>query len=416
MKQRRTKRLSTSTTIAILSLLGAAACGGDDGTGSDTTGLGEVTGGAVEGPTSGGRTSGGPPAVGGEGEGGATAGGDDAGGSGGMASGGRPSGGAVAGGSPSGGVPAGGSPAGGAPPGGAPSGGVAAGGSPAGGSPSGGASAGGSPGGGWPSGGAGGLDCEEVDCLRAFACVAECGDEPFDNGCCPCPEGTFDVVGCGSGGASAGGVGPGGAGAGGASTGGVGPGGAGAGGASTGGVGGLPASCDTGCTPARECDEDGIVWECGGDYDYQAMVDVGCVDLATGVQRFCCPTTAFAHCLPRIVIDRDAYAREESVEPRWENPTAESIFLPGCGTVELEQQSGAAWEHLGPLVFCVWEGVAVKVAAGESFVDPMTVINEAGTFRFTGAYSVGCTPGEALSQAGCARGPIPVVSRAFVVE
>ena len=403
MNSRRTRQISTSTTIALLTLLGVVACGGDEGADSGATGGGEETGGAVEGPTSGGRTSGGGTAVGGASEGGAAEGGEDAGG--------RPSGGAAAGGAPSGGVAAGGSPAGGAPAGGAPSGGALAGGSPAGGAPSGGASAGGSPAGGSPSGGGGGLDCEEVDCLRAFECVEECGDEPFSNGCCPCPEGTFDSIVCGSGGASTGGVGPGGA-----STGGVGPGGASTGGASTGGVGGLPDSCDVGCTPTMECEEDGIVWECGGDYDYQAMVDVGCVDLATGVQRFCCPLTAFAECLPRIEIDREVYALEESIDPRWENPTAESIFLPGCGTVELERQSGADWEYLGPMILCAWEGVAVEVPAGQSFVDPRAMINEAGTYRFTGGYSVGCTPGEALSQAGCTRGPIPVVSRAFAVE
>jgi len=263
-----------------------------------------------------------------------------------------------------------------------------------------------------------------VDCLRAYECVEECGDEPFNNGCCPCPEGTFDSIVCGTGGASTGGVGPGGAG--GASTGGVGPGGASVGGASTGGVGpggagaggvgGLPASCDVGCTPTAECDEDGIVWECGVDYDYQAMLDVGCVDMATGIQRFCCPLSAFAECLPQIEIDRDVYALEEQVEPRWENPTDESIFLPGCGTVELEQRSGDAWEHLGPMVLCGWEGVAVEVPPGASYVDPRAMLTEAGTYRFTGGYSVGCTPGEALSQAGCTRGPIPVVSRAFAVE
>ncbi len=404
MRHHVTRRIWPSLTLALVASIGVVACGEDDGPDSDATRGGPETGGGETGggPASGGRATGGANEAGNESEAGAVS-----------------EGGAVTGGRATGGAPVGGSPGGGAPAGGAP-----AGGSPAGGSPAGGAPAGGSPAGGAPAGGTGGLDCEQVDCVRPYECVEECGDEPFNNGCCPCPEGTFDSIVCGTGGAGTGGIGPGGAG--GASTGGVGPGGASVGGASTGGVGpggagaggvgGLPASCDIGCTPTRECDEDGIVWECGGDYDHQAMLDLGCVDLATGIQRFCCPLTAFAECLPRIEIDRDVYAPEEQIDPRWENPTDESIFLPGCGTVALEQQNGDAWEYIGPMVICAWEGVAVEVRPGARYVEPHAAIVEAGTYRFTGGYSVGCTPGEALSEAGCSRGPIPVVSRAFAVE
>ena len=43
---------------------------------------------------------------------------------------------------------------------------------------------------------AGGGDCGE--CVRAINCVKACGGEVVQSGCCPCPEGTFDSMTCGS--------------------------------------------------------------------------------------------------------------------------------------------------------------------------------------------------------------------------
>ena len=45
-------------------------------------------------------------------------------------------------------------------------------------------------------GGAGDDQCTQVQCLRAFECAESCSDASFLNGCCPCPEGTIDVISC----------------------------------------------------------------------------------------------------------------------------------------------------------------------------------------------------------------------------
>lgn len=34
------------------------------------------------------------------------------------------------------------------------------------------------------------------ECFRAVSCVAACGEEPVQVGCCPCPQGTFDDLQC----------------------------------------------------------------------------------------------------------------------------------------------------------------------------------------------------------------------------
>jgi hypothetical protein len=36
-------------------------------------------------------------------------------------------------------------------------------------------------------------------CFRAYTCAASCSAPAFDNGCCPCPAGTIDTIGCDSG-------------------------------------------------------------------------------------------------------------------------------------------------------------------------------------------------------------------------
>lgn len=43
--------------------------------------------------------------------------------------------------------------------------------------------------------GGGGSNCPP-ECLRPYECVVACGDEPMNNGCCPCPEGQIDAITC----------------------------------------------------------------------------------------------------------------------------------------------------------------------------------------------------------------------------
>jgi hypothetical protein len=75
---------------------------------------------------------------------------------------------------------------------------------------------------------------------------------------------------------------------------------AGSAGAANGGAGGTGDSpmCPTGCepTPLGSCSSGEQLWECGAAYEHQEMVDAGCRDLATGIQRFCCPVEAYPGC------------------------------------------------------------------------------------------------------------------------
>ena len=94
----------------------------------------------------------------------------------------------------------------------------------------------------------------------------------------------------------------------------------------------------------------------------------------------------------------------ETVTVTWVNYTGASVFLPGCATYNIQTTSDyTTWKDLGPGVMCAWEGVAVEVPAG-GYVNTLSWTapnNGIGNYRFHGSYSVGCTPGKALSQANC---------------
>jgi hypothetical protein len=44
--------------------------------------------------------------------------------------------------------------------------------------------------------GKGGSSSCPPECFAPYECVNECGQEPFNNGCCPCPDGTIDAYQC----------------------------------------------------------------------------------------------------------------------------------------------------------------------------------------------------------------------------
>ena len=90
------------------------------------------------------------------------------------------------------------------------------------------------------------------------------------------------------------------------------------------------------------------------------------------------------------------------VHATWQNQTSQSIFLHGCGTVEWSRLEGLAWVNHGTFVVCGWEGIAIEVATGATFTETESFAQaEAGRYRLSGGYGVGCTPGLGLSRAGC---------------
>jgi hypothetical protein len=46
------------------------------------------------------------------------------------------------------------------------------------------------------------------------------------------------------------------------------------------------------------CPDGEVGWTCTSEYDPQSFVNSGCTDLATDIQRFCCPAAFFTGCKP----------------------------------------------------------------------------------------------------------------------
>lgn len=97
-----------------------------------------------------------------------------------------------------------------------------------------------------------------------------------------------------------------------------------------------------------------------------------------------------------------------TIQATWQNNTQASIFLYGCGTVDVYRREATGWTNIGKPLACSWEGISPEVKPGASFSDPSYGPftkwwpGTGGTFRLSGKYGVGCTdPSGGQSKAGC---------------
>jgi len=89
------------------------------------------------------------------------------------------------------------------------------------------------------------------------------------------------------------------------------------------------------------------------------------------------------------------------VRATWENQTGQSLFLAGCGTVQLWRCKGTSWNEQNAYTIC--NSVAVEVAAGATYSETDSLPTTQGGWYFvSGSYGLGCTPGSGLYTAGCA--------------
>ena len=96
------------------------------------------------------------------------------------------------------------------------------------------------------------------------------------------------------------------------------------------------------------------------------------------------------------------------IKPSWQNGSSMSIFLYGCGTVDVYKKDASGWKNLGKTIACAWEGISPEVKAGTTYTDdspaygPVYKTWGTGTYRVAGTYGVGCTdPSAGQSKAGC---------------
>lgn len=134
-----------------------------------------------------------------------------------------------------------------------------------------------------------------------------------------------------------------------------------------------------------------------------------------------CPHGRSAQCcLPPVTIDNLKKGYEYNsgsmieLNPNLHNNYAEDIFLAGCSTYSWEKMENNQWVNKGSDKICVWEGVAKQVALQSTYVETLTMNGE-GTYRLVAGYSLGCTPGKPISQAGC-REAHQVYSPQFTVK
>jgi hypothetical protein len=89
----------------------------------------------------------------------------------------------------------------------------------------------------------------------------------------------------------------------------------------------------------------------------------------------------------------------------WRNGTDRSVFLRGCGSVDLWQHFWNSWLNDGQqFVVCAAEVEAVELPPGATYADPYSCVPDdgAGAYQLAGPYGTNCTRGLPLAQAHCA--------------
>lgn len=120
-------------------------------------------------------------------------------------------------------------------------------------------------------------------------------------------------------------------------------------------------------------------------------------------------------------LDKELWYSSQPIQPTWFNFTVNPIYLPGCTTYDVEVLDAGAWKNLGPTLDCGWEGVAIKVAAGDAQETHASLIDLGSSYwnypryRFRGYWYEGCLDGLPISEAKCTASH-EVLSREFLVE
>ena len=113
-------------------------------------------------------------------------------------------------------------------------------------------------------------------------------------------------------------------------------------------------------------------------------------------------------------VDKTRYQNSDLIQISLRNEEGEPVFLEGCSQFYLESKADSGWAAQ-PLIVCVWEGYAVKVAPAEQFQRSVSAQNLHGTYRVSAPAHFGCQLDKPISEADCGRRTV-VFSQEFVVE
>lgn len=107
----------------------------------------------------------------------------------------------------------------------------------------------------------------------------------------------------------------------------------------------------------------------------------------------------------RAIVGEGGSDDSSSIIAEWTNGTDDPVFLRGCTTVDGEYLDSGAWINHGAFAQCAVETMAIEVAPGATYLDPALPLPDRGdtVWRLIGSYGIGCSPGELLSEAGCAQ-------------
>ena len=103
-----------------------------------------------------------------------------------------------------------------------------------------------------------------------------------------------------------------------------------------------------------------------------------------------------------LTVDKLSYAPEDTIHAILHNNSAEPVVLPGCSHIGLATATDSAWVE-SPLLICVWEGIALKIPAGDFYQERVEAKAYPGLHKFVAEINFGCAEDKPISTARCGR-------------
>ncbi len=102
-----------------------------------------------------------------------------------------------------------------------------------------------------------------------------------------------------------------------------------------------------------------------------------------------------------VYTDKLHYSLSDTIKITLKNGSDQPVYLEGCNVFYMNTATDTGWV-VSPMVVCVWEGFARKIAPGQRYTESYYAgLLQTGEHRFTVSVFRSCTDGKPISQAEC---------------
>jgi hypothetical protein len=105
-------------------------------------------------------------------------------------------------------------------------------------------------------------------------------------------------------------------------------------------------------------------------------------------------------CQVLLTIDKLVYSTSDTITVTLQNNNDTPVYLEGCNATYYAVKTDTGWQSITPKL-CFWEGLAVKVGPGATFVDKYEAASFSGQYKFLANIYFECEDNKPISEAKC---------------